>query len=152
VYQWYGQTLQRTEIQKLEQTVYQKSAAMQDYAIAVKNMDRQIAQMDARITELKAQSKTNADLVVTQKREIIRLQGVSETLTNEVAQYKTGIAALEGKLKDAYDGIQTQNEAVKEIVAQRDELVKKLNDSVTDRNEVVNKYNDLVRQVEKSQK
>ena len=27
LYQWYGQTLQRNEIQKLEQTVYDKPAA-----------------------------------------------------------------------------------------------------------------------------
>jgi uncharacterized coiled-coil DUF342 family protein len=58
---------------------------------------------------------------------------------------------LQGKLKDAYGGIQKQNEAMKELVAQRDEFVKKLNDSVKERNDIVNKYNDLVSQVEKNQ-
>ena len=50
VYQWYGQTLQRNEIQKLEQMVYEKSAAIQGYTNSIRTMDRQIAQMDARIT------------------------------------------------------------------------------------------------------
>jgi hypothetical protein len=40
---------------------------------------------------------------------------------------------------------------MKELVAQRDEFVKKFNDEMKDRNDVVNKYNDLVRQVEKNQ-
>ena len=33
---------------------------------------------------------------------------------------------LEAKLKEAYDGIKKQNEAMKELVAQRDEFVQKV--------------------------
>src|ERR1035441_8702609 len=80
VYQWYGQTLQRNGIQKLEQTVFDKSAAIQGYTNSIKSMDRQIAQMDARITELKAGAKTNADFVITQRREINRLQAAADGL------------------------------------------------------------------------
>ena len=112
---------------------------------------RQIAQMDARITELKAEAKTNADLVITQKREINRLQATADGLTNQIAEYKSAVESLQGKLKEAYDGIQKQNEAMKELVAQRDEFVKKFNDSVKERNDVVAKYNELAAQVEKSQ-
>ena len=151
VYQWYGQTLQRNDIQKLEQTVYDQSAAIQGYTNSIKSMDRQIAQMDARITELKAGAKTNADFVITQRREINRLQATADGLTNQVGEYKLAVDSLQGKLKDAYGGIQKQNEAMKELVAQRDEFVKKLNDSVKERNDIVNKYNDLVSQVEKNQ-
>jgi chromosome segregation ATPase len=151
VYQWYGQTLQRNEIQKLEQTVYDKSAAIQGYTNSIRTMDRQIAQMDARLTELKAEAKTNADLIISQRRELNRLQITAEGLTNQIAEYKGTVTNLQGRLKEAYDGIQKQNAAMKELVAQRDEFVKKFNDEVKDRNDVVNKYNDLVRQVEKNQ-
>src|SRR5579872_4260083 len=151
VYQWYGQTLQRIEIQKLDQMVYEKSAAIQGYTNSITTMDRQIADMDARITQLKAEVKTNADLVIAQKRDLNQLQIDSEGLTNEITQYKGAVTNLQAKLKEAYEGIQKQNEAMKELVAQRDEFVKKFNDEVKDRNEIVNKYNDLVRQVEKNQ-
>ena len=151
VYQWYGQTLQRNDIQKLEQTVFEKSAAIQGYTNSIQTLDRQIAQMDARITELKAQVKTNAEWVVTQKREFNRLQATADGLTNQIAEYRSAVESLQGKLKDAYSGIQKQNEAMKELVAQRDEFVKKLNDSVKERNDIVNKYNDLVSQVGKNQ-
>ena len=106
-------------------------------------MDRQIAQMDARMTELKAGAKTNAELVINQKREINRLQATAEGLTNQIAEYKTAVDTLEAKFKEAYDGIKKQNDAIKELVAQRDEFVKKLNESVKDRNDVVAKYNEL---------
>ncbi len=151
VYQWYGQTLQRNAIQKLDQMVYEKSAAIQGYTNSIRTMDRRIADMDARITQLKADAKTNADLVIGQKRDINQLQINSEGLTNVITEYKGAVTNLQTKLKEAYDGIQKQNEAMKELVAQRDEFVKKFNDEVKDRNEVVNKYNELVRQVEKNQ-
>src|SRR6266404_1907592 len=151
VYQWYGQTLQRNEILKLGQMVYEKSAAIQGYTNSIRTMDRQIADMDARITQLKAEAKTNTDLVIAQKRDINQLQINSEGLTNEIAEYKGAVTNLQTKLKEAYDGIQKQNEAMKELVAQRDEFVKKFNDEVKARNAVVNKYNELVRQVEKNQ-
>jgi chromosome segregation ATPase len=151
VYQWYGQTLQRNELQKLEQAVYEKSAAIQSYTNSIRTMDRQIAQMDARLTELKGEVKTNADLIISQRGENNRLQITAEGLTNQITEYKAAVTNLQGKLKEAYDGIQKQNEAMKELVAQRDEFVKKFNDEVRDRNDVVNKYNDLVRQVEKNQ-
>ena len=151
VYQWYGQTLQRNEIQKLEQTVYDKSAAIQGYTNSIRTMDRQIAQMDARLTALKGEVKTNADLIISQRRELNRSQITAEGLTNQITEYQGAVTNLQWKLKEAYDGIQKQNQAMKELVAQRDEFVKKFNDEVKDRNDVVNKYNDLVRQVEKNQ-
>jgi uncharacterized coiled-coil DUF342 family protein len=151
VYQWYGQTAQRNDIQKLEQTVYNKSAAIQGYTNSIRGMDSQIAQMDARITELKAQARTNADFIITQKREINRWQATADGLTNEIAEYKLAVESLQGKLKETYAGIQKQNAALKELAAQRDEFVKKLNDSVKERNEIVAKYNDLAAQVAKSQ-
>ena len=151
VYQWYGQTLQRNALQKLEQTIYVKSVAIQGYTNSIKAMDGQITQMDARITELKAEAKTNADLVISQKRELNRLQSTVDGLTNQVAEYRSAVESLQGKLKEAYGGIQKQNEAMKELVAQRDDFVKKFNDSVKERNAIVSKYNDLVAQVAKLQ-
>jgi chromosome segregation ATPase len=151
VYQWYGQTAQRVQIEKLNQAMYEKASAIQGYTNSIHALDGQIAQMDARLSELKENVKTNDQLVLTQKREIARLQSANEGLTNEIAEYKKGVATLEARLKDAYDGIKKQNEAIKELVAQRDEFVAKFNDSVKDRNGVVAKYNELVDKVTKQQ-
>jgi uncharacterized coiled-coil DUF342 family protein len=55
---------------------------------------------------------------------------------------------LEARLKEAYDGISKQNETFKELVAQRDELVNKYNNSVKERNDIVEKYNQLVEKLQ----
>ncbi len=150
-YQWYGQTLQRNEMQGLNQLIYEKSTAIQGYTNSINTMDRQISQMDGRIAELKATVKTNDQVILAQKREINKMEATAEGLTNEITQYKQAVDTLNSKLKEAFDGIKKQNESIKQVVAQRDELLQKLNDSVKDRNDVVSKYNDLVTQVEKSQ-
>jgi predicted RNase H-like nuclease (RuvC/YqgF family) len=76
-----------------------------------------------------------------------RLQLANENLTNTVTQYTAAVDALESKLKEAYAGVAKQNEAITNLIAQRDEFVQKLNDSVKDRNRVVAKYNDLVKEI-----
>ena len=107
--------------------------------------------MDARITEIKSAAATNEQLVVSQKREISRLEFNNLNLTNEVNQYKQVVETLQSKLKDAYADIGKQNGTITNLVAQRDDFVKKFNDSVKDRNDVVAKYNELVGQVQKQQ-
>lgn len=151
VYQWYGQTLQRKLTEDLNQLLYQKSLAIQSYTNSIATMDRQIAQMDAQLAELRATAKTNDQLILTQNREIGRLQTAQDGLTNQVAQYKKAMDTLEAKLKEAYDGIKKQNDSMKELAAQRDEFVKKFNDTMTERNAIVTKYNALVEQVKQMQ-
>jgi chromosome segregation ATPase len=150
-FQWYGQTLQRNEITTLNGIVYDKNVAIQDATNSVATLNHQVAQMDARITEIKAAAVTNEQLVVTQKAEIVQLQFTSANLTNELAQYKVAVDTLESKLKEAYAGIAQQNETITNLVAQRDDFVKKFNDEVKNRNDVVTKYNDLVKQVQQQQ-
>jgi|SRR5581483_10057783 len=150
-YQWYGQTLQRNEMEGLSQTISGQKSAIQSYTNSIKTMDHQIAELDARIAGLKGTVKTNDLLLLTQKREINKLEAAAEGLTNEITQYKLAVDTLNAKVKEAYDGIKKQNESIKELVAQRDGFIQKLNDSVKDRNDVVSKYNELVARVEKLQ-
>jgi chromosome segregation ATPase len=151
VFQWYEQTVQRDEIQTLNQLVYQKNADIQNYTNSIASLNAQVNQMDARISEIKAAAATNEQLVVSQKAQIVQLQFQNENFTNEIAQYKSAVDTLTAKLKDAYADMEKQNETISNLVAQRDDFVKKYNDEVKERNDVVTKYNDLVKQVEKRQ-
>ncbi|SRR5258708_10650164 len=150
-FQWYGQTVQREQINQLNQISYDKSLEIQRYTNSIAAMEHQISQMDGQITELKGMLKTNEQTVLDQKRELNKLEAQSEALTNEVSQYKEATAGLEAKLKDAYDGVKKQNEAIKQLVIERDDFVRKYNDSVNERNTIVGKYNELVGQMEKLQ-
>ncbi len=146
--QWYEQTVQRTEIQTLNRMVYDRDAAIQGYTNSIATLNHQVNQMDAHLTEIKAAAATNEQLVISQRAEIVQLQFANENFTNEVAQYKTAVDALESKLKETYAGIDKQNEAITNLVAQRNDFVQKYNDEVKDRNDIVAKYNELVKQIQ----
>jgi chromosome segregation ATPase len=150
-FQWHEQTLQRDEIGTLNGIVFQKNADIQNDTNSIAVLNHQIEQMDARITEIKAAAAVDEQRVVSQKAEIAQLQFANENFTNEIAQYKTAVDTLESKLKNAYAGIEKQNETITNLLAQRDDFVKKYNDEVKDRNDVVTKYNELVSQVQKQQ-
>jgi chromosome segregation ATPase len=148
-FQWRVQTIQRDEIMTMNGMLYDKNIAMQEATNSIATLNHQVEQMDVRLTEIKAEAATNEQLVVSQKAEIFMLQFTGANLTNEITQYQAAVDTLQAKLKEAYAGISRQNDAITNLVGQRDELVKKFNDSVKDRNDIVTKYNDLVNQVQK---
>jgi vacuolar-type H+-ATPase subunit I/STV1 len=150
-YQWYGQTIQRTEIQHLNQLVYDKSVTIRDDTNSIATLNHQVSQMDASLTELRNSMKTNANVIAGQKTELQTLRTVCNALTNEIAQYKDAVGTLTNKLADAHAGIEKQNAALKTLAAERDELVQKYNDEVKDRNNIVSNYNALAAQVLKMQ-
>ncbi len=150
-YQWYGQTLQRNEMAKQGQLLNQQLLAIQGCTNTISTLQGQLSQMDARLTELRGTIATNDQLILTQKRELNRLEAANQSLTNQIAEYKLAVEQLQAKLKEAYDGVKKQNDAISNLVAQRDEYVKKLNDSIKDRNDIVAKYNTLATRLEQSQ-
>ncbi|HTV63345.1 MAG TPA: hypothetical protein VMH30_12325 [Verrucomicrobiae bacterium] len=151
VYQWHAQTIQRNEIQALNQMVFERDSAIQSDTNSIATLNFQVAQMDARISEIKAEAATNEQMVVSQKAQIVELEFQNESLTNEMAQYKSAVSTLTAKLQDAYAGIEKQNEAITNLLVQRNDLAQKYNDEVKDRNDIVAKYNELVKQVKNGQ-
>jgi chromosome segregation ATPase len=143
-WQWYSQVLQRKEMNGLAQTNYDQTVAVQGYTNTISNMDHQIAQMDARITELREIARSNTV-------EAAGLRQESARLTSVVDQYSNAVVVLQAQIKIANDNIRQQNEAMKGLVAERDQYVTRLNESIKERNEVVTQYNDLVKKVEAMQ-
>jgi len=151
VWQWYEQTVQRDEIATMNGLLHEKSAAIQGYTNSMATLNHQVAQLDAGLTGIKAVAATNEQLVISQKAGLAQLQFANLNLTNQITQYKSAVDMLEAKLKDAYAGIDMQNETITNLIGQRNDLVQKYNDEVKDRNDVVAKYNELAGQVKKLQ-
>ena len=151
VWQWYEQTIQRDEITTMNGMIYEKNAAIQNATNSIATLNHQVNQMDTRLTEIKAVVATNEQLVISQKADLTQLQFANLNLTNTITQYKAAVETLEAKLKEAYAGIDKQNETITNLIAQRNDLVQKYNDEVKDRNDVVAKYNELAEQVKKLQ-
>jgi chromosome segregation ATPase len=150
-FQWYLQNQQHGSIDTLNRLVYQKDADIQYTTNAIATLNQQVEQLDTSLRDTQASAATNAELVVSQAAEIKRLRLLEAGLTNQVTQYQQAVAALEQRLKEACAGIDRQNAAITNLVAQRDEFVARYNDSVKDRNDVVAKYNELAKQVAKMQ-
>jgi chromosome segregation ATPase len=150
VWQWYGQTVQRKRIENLDVILTKKSGDIQSYTNSIDTLNHQLEEMDARITELKTAATAQDQTNLAQKREIARLKLTTEILTNQLTQYTNAVTSLEGRLQIYADGVKRQNEAIAKLTTQRDDFIKKLNDSINDRNVIVGKYNDLVKQIDKS--
>jgi chromosome segregation ATPase len=150
-FQWHVQTVQRGEITTMNGILYDKNVAIQSATNSIATLNAQVNQMDASLTEMKAAAATNKQWGASQKAEIGQLRFANESLTNEVAQCRAAVDTLTARLTDAYAGIGKQNETITNLVAQRDDFVKKFNDEVKDRNNVVAKYNDLVKRVQQQQ-
>lgn len=150
-FQWYEQTQQRNDITTLNRMVYQKNLTIQSATNSVSQLSHQVEQMDASLTRVKTEAVTNAQLVARQKIQIAQLHFYAAGLTNEISQYKAAVTNLESKLKTVFAGIEKQNSAITNLIAQRDVLVKKYNDAVTDRNNIVVKYNELAKRIRQQQ-
>jgi len=143
-WQWYGQVLQRKAMTALAQVNYDESTAIQGYTNTINNMDHQIAQMDARISDLRDTLSSNTTTIVGLQQDNSRLNIV-------VDQYSNAVVVLQGQMKQANESIRRQNDAMKDLVSQRDDFVARLNESIKERNDIVTKYNELTKQLEQIQ-
>jgi chromosome segregation ATPase len=150
-WQWYVQTLLHNEGAALQRTIFNQATRIQDYTNSIKNMDAEIAGLSTRINELKQTALTNEQAAAEQKLEILRLRSAGEGMSNQIVQYKEVVDKLEAQLKEASEGIQKQNDAIKQLIAARDDAIKKYNDSMKERNALAEKYNDLVERYNKLQ-
>jgi len=150
-WQWYDQARQRQAIEARNQMIYDRNHAIQGYTNTIATTDKQIADLQQSLTGLKQAASSNNDVIATQKREISRLQAGENILTNDISQFQSAVSNLEKKLDDAYDGIKKQNDALKELVSQRDDFIQKYTNSISARNEIVLKYNQLVERVNRIQ-
>jgi chromosome segregation ATPase len=147
VYQWRDQVAQRQAINRLNQFVFDRDAAIQKYTNSLATLNRQVADFDTELAGYKATVASNSVVLASQQRELQRLTLLQHGLTNEVAQYQAAIVSFSGRVAEDADDLKKQDAALKELIKQRDDLVEKFNREVTDRNAVVAKYNALVQQI-----
>ena len=143
-WQWYGQMRQQNQLNALAQTNYDQTVSIQGYTNSINTMDHEIAQLDARLTELRDGVKSNIAVIFALRKDNNRLTSLTD-------QYSNTVVVLAVRIKQADDIIRRQNENMKNIVQERDEYVNRLNQSIKDRNAIVTQYNALVKQIEATQ-
>ena len=135
LWQWHVQVRQYRELATLAQTLANQSTDLQRSTNSLAVLDLQIAQQDAQLRELR--NSAHAARV-----ELLALQVETNRLTGTLTQTQ---AAAELHIQQANTTIRQQNELLKNMIAQRDDFVKRLNEVIQDRNAIVTKYNDLVK-------
>jgi chromosome segregation ATPase len=150
-WQWYDQARERQAIQTRNQMIYERDRAIQGYTNTISTTDKQIADLQQTISSLKSDATSNQDRIASQQRELTHLHATEHMLTNDVAQFQVAVSNLEGKLEEAYGGIKKQNDAIKQLVAQRDEFIQKYTNSINTQNDIVTKYNKLVERLNQLQ-
>ena len=150
-WQWTDQANKRKAIDDRNQIIFDRDAAIQGFTNSMATMDRQVADLQQRITDLKAGTESNDVVLLDQKHQIDRMQSDASVLTNELSQYKTALTNLEAKLTTAYEGIKKQNAAIDQLAAQRDDIIARYTNSVQQFNDLAKKYNSLVEDVKKMQ-
>ena len=148
-FQWRAQTVQRNRIEQLNQQLYRKTVELQNHTNAIANANHQIDRLSAELIDLKGALMTNEQRVKDEQLELGALRLTREQLTNQVATYQSAVEVLKEQLNQANDGISRRNEALRDLVGQRDELVKKYNASIVERNGIVSNYNKLVERLER---
>ena len=78
-WQWYVQTVLRNHIDALDQSIFKQSTEIQGYTNSIKTMDTEIAGLQARVAELKKQAQSNDQVILAQKRDLLRLQASTKT-------------------------------------------------------------------------
>lgn len=150
-FQWLRETETRREVQRLHDQVFQRDSSIQTHTNQIHHMDLQINELTADVAHLKSTVKTNEARIRDLTGERNELYDTNKVLTANLEAYTKAYGTLTNQLQKAYDDIRKQNEAIKEVVAQRDEFVAKLNESIEERNKVVGEYNKLVDQVKEIQ-
>jgi chromosome segregation ATPase len=150
-WQWYIQTLLHNEGQVLINKNFKQASDIQVYTNTINNMDAEIAGLSTRINELKQAAMSNEQTALLQKHEISSLRSTGDMMSNEIVQYKDIVDKLEAKLKEASAGIEKQNDAIQLLVSERDEAIKKYNDSIKEQRALAEKYNNLVDRFNKLQ-
>ena len=145
-WQWYAQTVQRRTIQDLNQMVYDRNDAIQNYTNEIATLNAKVDDMDTQIGGLKKTVATNEQVMTSQKAQIMQLQYDNETFTNVIAQYKVAVNTLESQLNEANTNIDKQNETITNLLSQRNDLVQRYDELASNRNDIVTKYNALVKQ------
>ncbi len=72
-WQWYVQTVQRNQIDSLDQTIFKQSADIQGYTNSINTMDAEIAGPASPHQRSQTRRHDQRPTILTQKRDILRL-------------------------------------------------------------------------------
>jgi len=150
-YQWLRETDTRQTVQSLHNTRFKLESEIQQHTNRIHHMDLRIAELADNTVRLEGLLRTNELTIVGLRDNLNTAESTNQLLLAQLDVYTNAFTQATNQLAKAYDDIKAQNDLIKQVAAQRDEFVTKLNEAIEERNKVVGQYNELVQKVEEFQ-
>jgi chromosome segregation ATPase len=140
-FQWVRETDLRKDIQKLNDTVHDKSQAIIDLEARLRHDEEEIKRLDGLKNELTATVKSNNLEIARLGTDLDKASAENQRKDKQIEVYKEAMKTANESLTKQNEEIRTLNEDRKKLADERNEFVNKLNKVTTDFNELVGKWN-----------
>ena len=138
--QWRRERDYHAEIVKLDKTRQEQLITIAQNEKQIHGYQEDIADFKKRVEKMQASLEEQESVITSNRLQIARLDSITNQMAQAIDAWKKGVA-------DRDEAIKKQNDSIRKLAGERDDMVKKYNALAKSQNEVVEKYNDLVKQV-----
>jgi len=140
-FQWVRETELRREIQRLTDTVHDKSQAIIDLDNRLRHDEEEIKRLDGLKNELTATVKSNNLEIARLDKDLEKANAENQRKDKQIEVYKEALNTANENIKKQNEEMRAQNEEMKKLAEERNEIVKKFNKIAADYNELAGKWN-----------
>jgi chromosome segregation ATPase len=149
-FQWHREAKLRQELQTLTDDIQKQREAVLALDGAVKRGEAEILRLDGLKNQLNDVVKTNKAEITKLKADLQKSDVEFTRMTKQIDDYKTVMEKANANIKQQNDSITTQNEEMKKLATERNEVVVKFNKMAEEYNDLVKKWNEQQEQLGKN--
>jgi len=140
-FQWVRETDLRRDIQRLNDTVHDKSQAIIDLEGRLRHDEEEIKRLDGLKNELTATVKSNNLDIARLGKDLDKANVENERKDKQIEVYKEALNTANENIKKQNEEMKAQNEEMKKLGEERNDVVKKFNKMAADYNDLAGKWN-----------
>jgi chromosome segregation ATPase len=140
-YQWVRETDLNKKVQSLSDTVHDKMENIQSLQQSVKHDEAEIVRLDGIKNTLTQTVKSNDTQISLLVKAVDKATNDVDRAERQIDVYKGALDAANENIKKQNDDIKAQNEEMAKLAADRNEVVKKFNKMAADYNDLAAKWN-----------
>jgi len=140
-FQWVRETDLRKDIQKLNDTVHDKSQAIIDLEARLRHDEEEIKRLDSLKNELTATVKSNNLEIASLGKDLDKANIENQRKDKQIEVYKEALNTANENIKKQNEEMKAQNDEMKKLAEERNDVVKKFNKIAADYNELAGKWN-----------
>lgn len=140
-FQWVRETDLRKEIQKLNDTVHDKSQAIIDLEARLRHDEEEIRRLDGIKNELTATVRSNNLEIARLGKDLDKANVENLRKDKQIEVYKEAMNTANENIQKQNERMNAQNEEIKRLGEERNDFAKKLNKMTADYNELAGQWN-----------